>query len=128
MKKRGGVANLSDEYLDPKENWEYKGVLPYPGRYWAYSYENMRLLALAGRLRHTSTECQSKKDTLMQCLGFPSRLWTDIRPLLAHERLGYPTEKPPALLERIVATSSNPGDVVLDPFCGWARPCMRRTS
>jgi hypothetical protein len=47
-------------------------------------------------------------------------IWTDIRLLSAHdrERLGYPTQKPVALLERIVAASSNPGDVVLDPFCG----------
>ena len=45
---------------------------------------------------------------------------TDITPLnnVAQERLGYPTQKPLALLERIIAASSNPGDVVLDPFCG----------
>ena len=45
---------------------------------------------------------------------------TDIAPLSAHarERLGYPTQKPVALLERILNASSNPGDVVLDPFCG----------
>ena len=46
---------------------------------------------------------------------------TDINPLsaqLAKERLGYPTQKPLALLERIIRASSNPGDVVLDPFCG----------
>ena len=36
----------------------------------------------------------------------------------ANERLGYPTQKPVALLERIIQASSNPGDVVLDPFCG----------
>jgi DNA modification methylase len=47
-------------------------------------------------------------------------LWDDIPPLSsnAQERLGYPTQKPQALLERIIATSSNEGDVVLDPFCG----------
>ncbi|MDO6413726.1 DNA methyltransferase [Sphingomonas sp. BIUV-7] len=47
-------------------------------------------------------------------------LWDDIPPLSANaqERLGYPTQKPLALLERIIATSSSPGDVVLDPFCG----------
>ena len=47
-------------------------------------------------------------------------VWTDIPPLnmMARERLGYPTQKPVALLERIIAASSNPGDVVLDPFCG----------
>jgi site-specific DNA-methyltransferase (adenine-specific) len=48
-------------------------------------------------------------------------VWTDIRPLhnLSAERLGYPTPKPQNLLERVVQASSNPGDVVLDPFCGW---------
>jgi site-specific DNA-methyltransferase (adenine-specific) len=47
-------------------------------------------------------------------------LWDDIPPLnsQAQERLGYPTQKPVALLERIIAASSNPGDLVLDPFCG----------
>ena len=47
-------------------------------------------------------------------------LWTDIRPLSGQdkERLGYPTQKPEALLERIISASSNEGDVVLDPFCG----------
>jgi DNA modification methylase len=46
--------------------------------------------------------------------------WTDIKPIfaVADERLGYPTQKPQALRERIIRTSSNPGDVVLDPFCG----------
>ncbi len=47
-------------------------------------------------------------------------VWTDIPPLnsQAKERLGYPTQKPVALLERIIRVSSNEGDVVLDPFCG----------
>lgn len=47
-------------------------------------------------------------------------IWDDIVPLgaQAKERLGYPTQKPLALLERIIATSSNPGDIVLDPFAG----------
>jgi site-specific DNA-methyltransferase (adenine-specific) len=47
-------------------------------------------------------------------------LWDDIPPLnsQAQERLGYPTQKPQALLERIISVSSKPGDTVLDPFCG----------
>jgi len=47
-------------------------------------------------------------------------IWTDISVISSHakERLGYPTQKPEALLERIVKTSSNPMDIVLDPFCG----------
>jgi DNA modification methylase len=47
-------------------------------------------------------------------------VWTDIDPINARaaERLGYPTQKPMSLLERIISASSNVGDVVLDPFCG----------
>ena len=47
-------------------------------------------------------------------------VWTDIDPInsRAAERLGYPTQKPITLLERIIRMSSNTGDVVLDPFCG----------
>ena len=50
----------------------------------------------------------------------------DIGPLApqAKERIGYPTQKPLALLERIIKASSNEGDVVLDPFCGCATACV----
>ncbi len=53
--------------------------------------------------------------------GIPiGTIWTDVHPInsQAHERLGYPTQKPLALLERIIQASSKPGDLVLDPFCG----------
>lgn len=58
---------------------------------------------------------------LDEMLGVPLQsLWNDIFSLRggSKERLGYPTQKPLALLERIIQTSSNPGDIVLDPFCG----------
>jgi hypothetical protein len=47
-------------------------------------------------------------------------IWVDVPPVQAHaeERLGYPTQKPEKLLERIITVSSNPTDIVLDPFCG----------
>jgi site-specific DNA-methyltransferase (adenine-specific) len=47
-------------------------------------------------------------------------IWTDIKTMhnLSSERLGYPTQKPLALLERVITASSNEGDIVLDPFCG----------
>jgi site-specific DNA-methyltransferase (adenine-specific) len=47
-------------------------------------------------------------------------VWSDIPPInsQAQERLGYPTQKPEALLERILAISSDEGATVLDPFCG----------
>jgi hypothetical protein len=61
------------------------------------------------------------KQYLDEMPGVPlQNLWDDINPIssMAKERLGYPTQKPEALLERIVQTSSNEGDIVLDPFCG----------
>ena len=56
----------------------------------------------------------------------PPSIWTDIPPVQGHakERTGYPTQKPLALLDRIVKASSNPGDMVLDPFCGCATACI----
>ncbi len=53
-------------------------------------------------------------------------VWIDINILnsQAKERTGYPTQKPLALLERIITASSNPGDTVLDPFCGCATTCI----
>ena len=61
------------------------------------------------------------KRYLKDMPGVPlQNLWADVNPISAHakERLGYPTQKPVALLERIIRASSNEGDVVLDPFCG----------
>ena len=53
-------------------------------------------------------------------------IWADIRPIgsRAKERVGYPTQKPLKLLDRIIASSSRPGDMVLDPFCGCATACI----
>ena len=55
-----------------------------------------------------------------------NNIWVDIPNLTARnkERIGYPTQKPLALLERILRASSNPGDLVLDPFCGCATTCI----
>ncbi len=51
-------------------------------------------------------------------------VWTDVSIPSRKERTGYPTQKPLALLERIIRASTNPGDVVLDPFCGCATACV----
>lgn len=58
-------------------------------------------------------------------VGAPlGNLWTDIEPVFSgKESLGYPTQKPLALLERIIGASSKKGDIVLDPFCGCATAC-----
>jgi hypothetical protein len=63
----------------------------------------------------------SYKRFLDEMPGTPiDTIWDDIRPIASHarERLGYPTQKPVELLERILKASSNPGNIVLDPFCG----------
>lgn len=114
-------ADLDDEYLKPKPGHLYLGVTPYGRRYWAYSQENMREFARAGLLVHRRTGAPRLMLFADEMPGLgPQDLWTDIPPISARaaERLGWPTQKPEALLERIIATSSNPGDVVLDPFCG----------
>jgi DNA modification methylase len=115
------VADLNDEYVTPKEEWEYTGIQPYKRRYWAYSKENMKTFAREGRLRHTFDGMPEYKRYLDEMPGVPLQdLWTDLSPIIAgaEERLPYPTQKPEALLERIIKVSSNEGDVVLDPFCG----------
>ena len=112
-------SDLSDEYLHPEQGWEYKGVLPYQGRYWGYSKEGMVSMAKAGRLAFTNNGTPRYKRYLDEMPGVPLQNdWTDIRPTSRSESLGYPTQKPEALLERIIQSSTNEGDVVLDPFCG----------
>jgi hypothetical protein len=74
-----------------------------------------------GRLVYAKSGMPSYKRYLDEMQGVPLQdLWTDVPPIGpgAQERLGYPTQKPEALLERILKASSNEGDLVLDPFCG----------
>ena len=112
-------ADLTNEYTQPVAGWEYKGVQPYQGRYWAYSKENMATMAREGRLVYAKSGTPNFKRYLDEMPGVPLQNdWSDIRPASRSESLGYPTQKPQALLERIIQASSNEGDVVLDPFCG----------
>jgi DNA modification methylase len=89
---------------------------------WRWTRERMQAAHEAGLVVQPSPGAVPRmKIYLDEQRGKPmGDVWTDIPPLnsQARERLGYPTQKPVALLERIIAASSNPGDVVLDPFCG----------
>lgn len=91
-------------------------------RYWTYGKEKMELLLKEGRIVQPSPGAVPRyKRYLDEVQGIAiGDTWDDIAPInsQAGERLGYPTQKPLALLERIIQASSNPGDVVLDPFCG----------
>jgi len=84
-------------------------------------HARLDLLDAAGMIHWTQTGVPLLKRYCIPGQGVvPGNIWTDIPPLgiIAKERLGYPTQKPVALLERIIAASSNEGDLVLDPFCG----------
>ena len=92
------------------------------GRHWAYPPSELdRLDAEDGIYWPVNGGWPRQKRYLDQAKGVPIQdVWTDITPLnsQARERMGYPTQKPLALLERIITASSGPGDTVLDPFCG----------
>ena len=94
---------------------------PYKGRYWAYSKEKMRSFEAAGTIYYRKTGMPMMKHYMDEMPGVPLQtFWDDIQPVISgsEERLGYPTQKPLALLERIIEASSNPNDIVLDAFCG----------
>jgi DNA modification methylase len=91
-------------------------------RYWRYSKEKMEELIRQGRVVQTRPGAVPQyKRYLDEMPGVAvQNLWADL-PILnnrSKESLGYPTQKPEALLERIISASSNEGDTVLDPFCG----------
>ncbi len=97
--------------------YEYKGAKSL----WRVPLETMERLDSEGRLHFTNKGGIRRKRYLDEDEGAVLQaLWEDIPALnsQAKERLGYPTQKPEALLDRIIETSSNKGDVILDPFCG----------
>jgi DNA modification methylase len=101
--------------------YEWKGKMPAASRTWAVKREKMEDYDKKGLIRYTRTGTPTLLQYADEMLGVPlQNIWTDIPPVnpQAAERLGYPTQKPVALLERIILASSNPGGLVLDPFCG----------
>ena len=124
--RRYRLDNLTGPGGASKGNPEYEvmGVT----RYWRYSKKRMQELIDAGRIiQRKPGAVPSYKRYLDEMPGVPLQdSWTDIKPLQGRskERIGYPTQKPLALLERIIKASSNESDVVLDPFCGCATACV----
>lgn len=108
--------------LSRSGQYEWKGKFPPKGRMWSYTYENMLKLEAEGRIVYTRTGMprlkivqEKLRGASYQDVWAKPELWLNSA---SAERLGYPTQKPEALLERVIAVSSNEGDVVLDPFCG----------
>jgi site-specific DNA-methyltransferase (adenine-specific) len=125
--RRWRSENLRNPGLRPNLKYQYtasNGVTyePHPNG-WTLSLEKMQELDRQGRL-HFPNKITGRLRKILYADEFPGiklqNIWDDIPPIGAQaiERLGYPTQKPVALLERIIAASSNEGDIVLDPFCG----------
>lgn len=122
------LGDMASPNPRPNMMYEYKGF-SCPAKGWRYERATMERLDADGRIhfpKHpdgsydTSKRLSLKRYLEEQEGSIVTNVWTDIHPLhsASAERLGYPTQKPEALLERILLASSNDGDVVLDPFCG----------
>ena len=101
----------------PNLTYNWHGVT----KVWRWTKEKMEQLHREGRLVYTKSGMPRYKRYLEEMQGSVlTTIWEDI-PFInsqSKERLGYPTQKPEALLERIIKASSSEGDLVLDPFCG----------
>lgn len=118
----GGMAAINKQTGKPNGWHVYKGYQP-PQRGWRYSPETMAELDAKGRLlfpADPSGRIMLKRYLDEQKGVIVGDIWDDIQHIRAAkiESLGYPTQKPVALLERILSASSQEGQVVLDPFCG----------
>ncbi|HKC65064.1 MAG TPA: DNA methyltransferase [Pyrinomonadaceae bacterium] len=118
--RRYGLFDLTGPGGAAKGNpqFEIMGVT----RYWRFSEAKVRELIEQGRIVQMAPgSVPRQKRYLDEMPGIPLQdVWTDIYPIGAQaaERLGYPTQKPESLLERIIGSSSNEGDTVLDAYCG----------
>ena len=132
-----GPYRLSDMASpNPRPNMMYKWQgFPSPPKGWRYQESTMQELHDQGRINYPTrpdgTLAFEKRPSLKRYLNeqkgaVVANIWSDVQPISAHanERVGYPTQKPLALLERIIKASSNEGDIVLDPFCGCATACV----
>ena len=123
--RRYRLDNLANPNKDrPNLTYEFLGVT----RVWRWTRERMQAAYDQGLvIQQRPGSVPAFKRHLDEMQGNPvDTIWNDVQPIQAHskERIGYPTQKPLALLERIINASSNPGDVVLDPFCGCATACV----
>jgi len=99
----------------------WRGKLPPPGKHWQYPPSTLDEMDARGEIYWSPTGNPRRKIYLENSAGVPLQdIWMDMRD--AHNQnihvTGYPTEKPPALLARIIEASSNPGDLVMDCYVG----------
>ena len=118
------AENLTAPHYSPTRTVEWRGTHPGSNRQWRFSIEELERLYAKEYILLRQDGCPRKdglKVYLDEAKGAPAQnIWSDIPRIgnTSKERLGYPTQKPEALLERIIEASSNEDDVVLDAFCG----------
>jgi len=115
------TCNAPGDRTGTRAHYEWNGQYPPPGRHWAWKREQMEAFEREGRLVHSSNGVPRLKRYTDDGAGVPVQdIWSDINRLDAHsdERVGYDTQKPLALLDRIISASTEPGALVVDPFCG----------
>jgi site-specific DNA-methyltransferase (adenine-specific) len=120
--RRFNAGDLRSPNPRPNLMYDYKGYKPHRNG-WAVSYEKMCDLDNQGLLifpANPDGRIMRKRYLDEQAGAVLGDVWSDISQIRGSnaELLGYPTQKPIALLERIILASSNPGDIILDPFCG----------
>ena len=121
-KKRFKTSDLTAN--NPGSYYEWKGIRPSAGRYWAYPERRMSELDKEGSIYYSKSGMPYLKNFADEMKGIMLQdVWNDVTRVSGKESLHYPTQKPIALLERITKASSNEGDFVLDPFCGCATAC-----
>ena len=122
------LADMASPNPRPNMMYEWKGY-PFPIKGWRYEKSTMLKLDSEGRIYYpklpdgtpdTTKRLRIKRYLSEQEGSIVTNIWSDLNVLsaVAAESLGYPTQKPIALLERIISASSEVGDIVLDPFCG----------
>jgi adenine-specific DNA-methyltransferase len=119
--RRYKMADILGKGLRPARRFGEKVLEPPPGTHWRFGQENIDELMKQGRIAFTKQGTPAVKLYLDQKEGsVVHNVWTDIPPVnpMAAERVNYPTQKPEALLERIIKSSSNNDGLVLDCFCG----------
>lgn len=119
--KRFNTDNLRSPSPRPNLTYDYKGYKPHKNG-WAVSIERMRDLDEQGLLLFPTNpdgRIMRKRYLDEQGGAVLGDVWTDVSQLRGKdaEKLGYPTQKPEALLERIISASSNEGDTILDAYC-----------
>ena len=115
------TVSMLQKGAGPARNFGGKILEPPPGRHWIWSQERIDEAMKRDRIRFTSNGRPEKVQYLDEMKGdVVADLWDDIYPInsQALEAVAYPTQKPEALLERIIRSSSNEGDLVADFFCG----------